>query len=119
MNVVDTVKVDVLKVPGKGGFPHAKVKIRRIHTGDFGAQNIQKIRKFGDIPRGTRILKERSGHISSVHRLTIVDGPPIVLLQLLAAFNGELLKSLKMVIEVLESSLIIIIGGLGAVVHSP
>lgn len=34
MQVVDAVEVHVLRVPRKGGFPHAEVQVRCVHSLD-------------------------------------------------------------------------------------
>lgn len=34
MNVIDTEKVHVFNVPGKGSPPHAKVQVRQVYAGE-------------------------------------------------------------------------------------
>lgn len=54
MEVVDAVQVHIFSVPGEGGLPHAKVKIRSVNPLDGYAavllDNIQDRVQVADVP---------------------------------------------------------------------
>ena len=56
VQVVDAIQVHVLRVPGEGGLPHAKVQVGRVNTLDDGAaltlHHVQDGPQVPDVPLG-------------------------------------------------------------------
>ena len=54
MEVVDTVEIHVLCVPGEGGLPHAKVQVGSVHPLDHDAtlllHHVQQRVQVADVP---------------------------------------------------------------------
>lgn len=63
MQVVDTVQVHIFSVPGKGGFPHAKVQVRSVDTrnrNSTASQLIQDRWQTIDVPWLDRATNTRT-----------------------------------------------------------
>ena len=69
MNVIDTVEVDVLKMPCECSPSTCPYKDKQCSRWYLGAQDVQKIRKLCNVPASDCVVKQRARHVGGIHRL--------------------------------------------------
>ena len=110
MEVVDAVEVHVLRVPGKGGLPHAKVEVGRVHPRDAHPKVIHHRVQDGvevvDVPLLNAGVGETAGDVRPIERLVERHILPVLAFKLLEILRlGWFVSAEKSTVTLLPQSL--------------